>query len=177
MEENTYSSIRTFLKGRFRTLPDTSSPPLAHATASPLLGEPAISREEFMEQARLPETVAAFLCRMDTKLDAILAALHAEKLEQDFPHPLEVLEISAQQLLLRSPLPLAQGDCLEVVLQLGQADFVTASGIGSINAMRRAASGTVFDFRFTRLPEEEREKIIRFVFQEERKALREKRLG
>ena len=136
-----------------------------------------VSRETFLEHSRLPEAVNTFLCQMDRKLDAILAAMRTERLEQDFPHEMDVRQISADRLFFQSPLPLAEGDCLEVLLHLNQTTFATACGIGVVKELQQSASGTHFVFAFTRLCEDEQEKIIRFVFQEERKALREKWLG
>lgn len=177
MDNASYSSIKTFVRGRFRPLADRDSPALASAGGlSGFQGAP-LGRETFLENTRLPEPVSAFLCQMDAKLDAILAAMHSKRLEQDFPHALDISELSAVALVFQSPLPLAPGDCLEVLLYLNQSSFSTASGIGVIKELRHGASGTSFVFAFTRLHEDEQEKIIRFVFQEERKALREKRLG
>ena len=177
MDNAKYSSIKTFLHGRFRTLTDRDSPALASAGGLSVFQDAPLSRETFLENTRLPQSVSAFLCQMDAKLDAILAAMHTKRLEQDFPHALDVLEISADALVFQSPLPLAAGDCLEVLLYLNQSNFSTACGIGVVKELRRTASGSSFTFAFTRLHEDEQEKIIRFVFQEERKALREKRLG
>ncbi len=170
-EKPAYAGIDTYLKGRFRPLEGPDDP--AHSPLGTLSG--AAAREEFMAASNLPEPVSRFLCQLDIKLDAILADMRSAGLEQDFPHALTVSRISASDLTFTTSVPVAPGDWLEVVLTLGQGGVFTASGIGRVTAMT-AGRDPVFSFVFTRLTEEEREKIIRFVFSEERKVLREKRL-
>ncbi len=171
-EKTVYSSIDTYLKGRFRPLSGPDDPALSPVGA--VAG--GSIREEFMAASHLPEPVNRFLCQMDIKLDSILAGMRSASLEQDFPHILTVSRISASELAFAADVPVAPGDWLEVVLNLGQGGLFAASGVGEVKAMARTSSGSVFTFVFFRLPEEEREKIIRFVFSEERKNLREKRL-
>ena len=165
-----YAEIATYLRGRFRTL----SGPDDHARAQMDTLPSGISREEFLAASTLPDAVNTFLLQLDAKVDMLLAGAHASSLEQDFPHALEVLTISASRLEFTAGLPLAQGDWLEAVVKLGVA---TASGIGSVTARNVDKDGTpVFTLTFTKIKEEEREKIIRYVFREERRLLRETRL-
>ena len=168
-----YAEILTYLRGRFRTLngPDDQ----AYAQLNALPNGP--TREEFLAASPLPDAVNKFLLQLDTKVDALLAALHSSGLEQDFPYTMEIQSISASRLQFTSPQPLAAGDWLEVVVDFRQAGIITASGIGQVTERNVDRDGTpVFTFSLTRIHEEEREKIIRYVFKEERRLLREQRL-
>lgn len=167
-----YASIDTHLRGRFRPLAGPDDPALTPTGLLP----GGVTREEFMAAGYLPEAVGRFLCQLDMKLDALLAGMRSAGVERDFPHALTVSHISASGLRFATDVPVARGDWLEVVLDLGLGGMFTASGIGVVREMPRTARGLEFSFAFSRLAEEEREKIIRFVFSEERKALREKRL-
>ena len=167
-----FAEIPTYLRGRFRTL--NSPADQAYAQINTLPAGP--SREEFLAASTLPDAVNKFLLQLDTKMDALLTALYSSSLEQDFPHAMEILTISAAKLDFTTTLPLAPGDWLETVIYFGQAG-TTASGIGNITARNVDRDGKpVFALSFTRIQEEEREKIIRYVFKEERRLLRETRL-
>ncbi|MDL2210562.1 PilZ domain-containing protein [Desulfovibrio sp. OttesenSCG-928-O18] len=168
-----YAQIATYLRGRFRSLKGPEDH--AYAPLSALPSGP--SREEFMAASTLPDAVNRFLLQLDVKVDAILAGMQHSAMEHDFPHELEILTISASCLDFTTSLPLAPGDWLEVVVNFRQAGAFTASGIGKVTARRVEKDGTaVFSFSFTRILEEDRERIIKYVFKEERRQLRETRL-
>lgn len=168
-----YAGIATYLRGRFRTLSGCDDDAYAPLHTLP----PGQSREEFMAASTLPDAVAKFLFQLDEKVDAILAGMQAPSLEQDFPYSMEIHRLSAGGFEFTSVSPLAPGDWLEVVIVFRQAGLATAAGIGEITARRVEKGGTpVFSFAFSRIQEEEREKIIRYVFKEERRLLRESRL-
>ena len=165
-----YASARAYLRGRFRPLDGPDSPALTPAggfTSSAV-------RDDFLANSTLPEIVTRFLAQMDMKLDALLAAYNETNLARDFPHELEVHSISAGGLELATTLPLAPHDFLEVYFQISHSFFSVVSGVGEILRRRETPEGARFDFVFTRLGENEREHIIRFVFHEERKALRKR---
>lgn len=171
--ESGYTRITTYLRGRFRMLqgPDDH----AYATISSLPAD--TGRQDFLAASSLPDAVNKFLCQLDAKMDAILTGMNAATQEQDFPHAMEILAIGAAGLEFTTALPAAPGDWLEVIVTFRQAGALTAAGIGTITARRVEEDGTpVFSFSFTRIMEEEREKIIRYVFGEERRQLRETRL-
>lgn len=175
MEPNTatYAEIKTYLRGRFRALngPDDQ----AYAPLDTLATDSA--RMEFLSASPLPDQVNTFLLRLDAKLDALLAASYSSSLEKDFPHTMEIRSISASRLYITTNVPLALNDWLEVVVDFRQSGFAATSGIGKVTARDKDKDGTpFFVFSFTRIREEEREKIIRYVFKEERRLLRETRL-
>ncbi len=167
-----YAGIETYLRGRFRPLngpEDQAYAPLDIISSGSAHGE-------FLAASPLPDAVNKFLLHMDAKLDALLGALSASTLEKDFPHTMEITSISASKLRFATDVPLAPGDCLEIVVTFRQTGVVS-SGIGQVTAREKDASGApFFVFAFTRIREEEREKIIRYVFKEARRLLRETRL-
>lgn len=172
MNNRSYVSVRTFLRGRFRPLEGPDDAPISPAggfTSSAI-------RDDFLANATLPEVVTRFLAQMDMKLDALLAAHNEQNLSKDFPHGMDIHEISADRLTVSTPLPLAPGDHIEVYFQITHPFFTIVSGVGRVIRRKETTRGEFFDIEFTRLHEEEREKIIRFVFNEERKALRRQRL-
>lgn len=168
-----YVMARTYQRGRFRLM----GHPDERARAYPGLPDSGYTREDFTAASPLPEAVTAFLCRLDDKIDAVLAGMAAAALEQDFPYTMEVLAIGASGMEFTAKEPLAPGDFLEAAVQFRHDGFFTVSGIGSVTAFRAEKDGTpVFSFSFSRIREEDRERIIRFVFKEERRLLRETRL-
>lgn len=168
-----YAEIVTYLRGRFRPLNGPNDQ--AYAQLDTVQAGP--SHEEFLAASPLPDAVNKFLVQLDTKVDALLAAMCSTSMEQDFPHTMEIRSISASKLHFATTAPLAPGDWLEVIASFRQSAFDTASGIGKVTARKVDKDGApFFEFSFTRIREEEREKIIRFVFKEERRLLRETRL-
>jgi hypothetical protein len=136
----------------------------------------AHARSEGMR--RLPDVVARFLSDMDRKLDAILGLLQRESLARDFPHQGRVTRISAEQVVLECREPLAPGDLLELALMRDHAPL--ASGIARVDGARqRSVDGGsapgAYDVSFVRLRADDREAIIRCIFQENRRIIRQSR--
>jgi hypothetical protein len=168
-----YARISTYVRGQFRLLNGPDDHALAQLTTLPA----GPGREEFMAASTLPEAVNGFLCQLDMKMDALLAGMWHSALDQDFPHRMEILSLSASSLEFTATQPLALGNWLEIIIHFKQMGMFTAAGIGNITAQGTQKDGApVFAFAFTRILEEEREKIIKHVFQEERRLLRKTRL-
>lgn len=167
-----YTTVATYLHGLFRPLngPDDR----AHAQGNTVLANSA--REDFLASSTLPEAVNRFLLQLDAKLDAVMALLSAPSLERDFPHAMEIFSLSAAGLEFTTRTPLAPGDWLELVIQINQSGVATAAGIGQVKARRLEGGKPLFSLAFTRIAEDERDKIISHVFREERRLLRETRL-
>ncbi|CAK7071022.1 MAG: hypothetical protein DELT_01883 [Desulfovibrio sp.] len=173
MSGSEYVSIQTYLRGVFRPLSGPDDP--AYAQLNTLPSAPL--RNEFANTSPLPETVTKFLFQMDVKLDAILAGMLHSSVKEDFPHALEILSVSASGMEFTADEPLAPGDWIEVIIYFRQGGSATASGIGSVTSRKEGKDGRpVFSFSFSRILEDDREKIIGFVFKEERRQLRESRL-
>ena len=168
-----YAEIATYLRGRFRTLRGPDDQALAAINTLPS----GPGRDEFTAASPLPEAVTRFLVQLDAKVDAILAGIHASSIEADFPHGMEIHTISASHIAFITDMPLAPGDWLEVIVNFRQTGIATASGVGKITTRNIDKDGvSVFSLSFTRIAEDEREKIIHYVFQEERRLLRKTRL-
>ena len=167
-----YTRIATYLRGRFRPLDGPDETAYAPLFA---LSSHGVTRNEFAEASELPEAVTKFLIQLDMKIDALLANTRSSALENDFPCTMELSCISANGFDFTSAEPLAAGDWLEAVIPF--SDVGTAAGIGRVTARQVTPNGTsIFSFAFSRIQEEEQEKIIRYVFKEERRLLRETRL-
>lgn len=168
-----FKQIDCFLRGRFRLLEDPAEQPLAPRTAWNVTRV----HEEFSANTPFPGAVTDFLLRMDAKLDAILNAINGPALEEDFPHIMEIQSIGANSLTFTSPLPLAREDCLEFLLTLDQIWAAKASGIGKIVSREvQPESLPLLVLEFYRIDEEDREKIIQYIFTEERRQLRHSRM-
>ena len=170
--QETFSSIECYLRGHFRMLETADSPAFAQIT--PMHGQGA--REKFAATSPFPDTITKFLCQMDEKLDTILSVLHSTAIETDFPHTFEVFSISATQLRGATKLPVAKNDYLEIVVHVPLLSIMAISGIGRITEVQCRHDRQFFTFFFTRIDENDREAIIRFVFHSERKALRQTRI-
>lgn len=168
-----YAEITTYLRGRFRPLNGPNDQPYAQLNTI----QAGLSHEEFLAASTLPDAVNKFLLQLDTKVDALLTAMCSSSIEQDFPQTMEIHAISASKLHFTTNAPLAPGDWLEVIVNFHQGGIDSASGIGNVTGRKVDKDGApFFEASFTRIHEEEREKIIRFVFKEERRLLRETRL-
>jgi hypothetical protein len=149
---------------------------------------------------RPPEALLDFLLEMDRKLDAILGCLHRESLRETFPGEGWITALSADHLTLETTSPLDGGGQLELALILEEFPprvvVVTATveaetaksppGTGPVpKKTGTEAEGTAADpegagLRAFRLAyacarEEDQETLIRCIFQEERRLLRQRK--
>ncbi|GHV52021.1 hypothetical protein FACS1894206_00030 [Deltaproteobacteria bacterium] len=169
-----YAPIRTYLRGHFRVLDGPEDNARAHMNTLPV----SSTREEFMAASPFPEAVSRFWAQLDMKVDALLAGMQSSAMERDFPYGLEICSLSASAFEFSTVEPVVPGDWLEVIIPFRQTGVLTASGIGNVTARKAEKDGVaIFSFSFTRIQEEEREKIMRFVFKEQRRHLRKSRLA
>ncbi len=168
-----YARVTTHFFGRFRVLNSHSEPQIC---AGAFCSTGHAVREIFASQSQLPESVTKFLLELDNKLESVLGILRKDALEELFSHKMRVLDISAGGIVMQTDFPLEIGQYLEVVLHMGDFPFRMASGVGRIirHADKGGNKGLVLEF--TDLREEDREEIIHYVFQEERRKLRKQRL-
>ncbi len=171
-QDQRYAAISVYMRGRYRPLEGPDAPSLAPGGGF----ASSAARDAFQNNAHLPEEVTRFLVAMDLKLDALLTALMEDALARDFPHPMDILTISAGGIRFTAAEPLAPGDFIELFFQITHPFFSVVSGIGQVVKKTDTPPGSLYDLTFTRLEDEAKEKIIRLVFHEERKILR-KRLG
>ncbi len=136
--------------------------------------------EELVTQGKLSAPLAHFLVELDRKLNVIISHLQKDTLQDDFPHTGFVTDLSPNEIALECKEPLAPGDYCEVVFILQAYPLQIASGICRITDVLAKApvchpQYSSFNAVFTRLREEDKEAIIHFIFQEERRRIRQQK--
>lgn len=152
-----------------RKVSSMDTPPL-FSGAAPI--EP-MQADQMLRSAKLPEAVTSFLVNMDRKLDRVLALLSEDNLKEDFPLSLEVREISAAGMKIKTVPPLKPGTLLEVVIVLSRHPLVMAGAKGQVVGVDGDTELRRVEFKNIR--EDDREAIIRYVFQAQREQIRTKR--
>lgn len=165
--ERTFARIDTTLKGYIRLLPQGRFQPLfcgLQSTAGLQVPETV--------QAELPDGLIQYLRSMDEKLNSLLTLLTQQSLQEDFPIPAVVHDISGAGLRFSSPHDFAIGDQLEMVVALGHQAQGLAGTTGVIIRRDERDGQTLWAFGFKELRDLEREKIIQFVVARQREELR-----
>lgn len=172
-----FISVSTMIKGRFRLADSAGSPMLgtgAAASASTVL------REEALLSARQNDAVMRFLIEMDRKLDAILGLLQRDSLAADFPEEGRIVRLSGSGLALECRRPLAVGQHMELLLLLEEMPVRLLSVMTRVEAARPGEAVTgpdskAYDMAYVHMREEDREAVVRFVFSEQRKMIRQRK--
>ena len=169
-----YLSVPTVLKARFRKARDAQSArclPVRKASGTSPLSEDALAA------SRLSSELVRFLIEMDRKLDAILGYLERETLTDDFPLEGTVVELGGSGLVLESKEPLAPGQSIELLLVLEALPLRMVSLVARVEEIlpdfiTEEGPGAVYQLGFVFLDAEDREIVIQYVFQEERRRIR-----
>lgn len=126
------------------------------------------------------DSIARFLVEMDRKLDAVLTHLQRESIVENFPHEGLILELSGGGLVLESFHPLTPGDFMELLILPDDYQQRPISVMAEVT--RKSPEGhevaeghTAYSVRYTCISEEDREQVIQFVFQEERRQIRRRK--
>lgn len=174
---DTYLSVNTMSRCRFRIANSADSPQLFTGTAA---SPTASLREELLTSTRQQEVVLRFLAELDRKLDAVLTLLQTETLVQEFPHEGHAVELNGTSLRFECSTPLADGAYLEMLLMLEEFPLRVVSILGKVVAVDEASAlpcmhSSAYAFDFISLAEDDREAIIRYMFSEERKRIRQQK--
>lgn len=166
-----YVSVPTLFKGRFRKVEIGAQ----HRWCITGTSENTF-RQDALALARQDSTMR-FLVEMDRKLDSILSLLQRDFIEADFPHEGHILELSASGLVLECVEPLSPGYAMELLLILGGYPMRLLSVMAEVTEQVRGFSlvnpgGRTYRVSYVCQSEEDREAIIGFVFQEDRKRIR-----
>ena len=124
--------------------------------------------------------IIEFLMRMDEKLDQILSILaDNEDCNQQFHHGLGV-DISATGMGIITDIPVVPKQTIQAKIVLSQLPFICLDVTGEIIQVMPAAkidkSMHHIGIQFLDLSPSDKEKIIKCVFQNERAAIRERKL-
>lgn len=172
-EQRAYSRITTYMKGRMRVLVSESEQPKFTGFSLP---ESPVDNTT-LANAHIPEALVSFLLDLDAKLNAILAHLKQDRLHDDFPLLTEILELSGAGVRCVDEGVLQVGDHVELILFLSEFPLRVAGALGRVLRKEQDKDGrAVCALEFTRLREDDLEKIVQHVFVEERRRIRTMRL-
>jgi hypothetical protein len=164
-------SVPTSFKCRFR-FTEAGAVPRWVGTPG---GESAFIKDA-LSLARSDNTMR-FLMEMDRKLDVILAYMQRESIEADFPGEGRVLELAHAALAMESGESLEIGRHMEVLLMPEGYPRRLISVLAKVmadmpNKPRSDPARKVYALAYQCFSEEDREAIIAFLFQEDRKRIR-----
>jgi hypothetical protein len=168
-EKRTFSRVATSIKGYIRRLEsDRSMPESLDAS----FFRPDVHTPDLAD-SNLHEDVVAFLKAMDTKLDMLVDYINRGRLQREYPANVRVTQLSGSGLIFETDLDISDWPALEIVLLLSRYPLNLAAAAGKIRANEDGA----WVMEFTRLRESDLEKIVKFVFHEERELIREQKWG
>ena len=163
-----FNAVDARVRGKFRIMPSSDDLPKIY-----LGGEQKPMGYEELAQSKLPEAVINFLIGMADQLNYIAALMEKNSLEEEFPHELDGCRISGSGLAFYADQPLEIGAYLEVLLTLNSLPLKMAGAIGRVVKKENTPQGDKYSFQFTRISETNLDAIVHFVFQEQRKSIRE----
>lgn len=163
-----FSAVDARVRGKFRIMPSADDLPMVS-----LGGEHKPAGYEELAQSHLPEAVINFLVGMSNQINYIAALLEKKALDEEFPHTLDACRISGSGLDFYTEHALAKGDYLEVMLTLTSLPLQMAGVIGKVANIEATPQGQKYSLQFTRISEPNLDAIVHFVFQEQRKSIRE----
>ncbi|UZP68506.1 PilZ domain-containing protein [Desulfovibrio mangrovi] len=173
MEQRAYSRIRLFMKGRVRLLATESESP--RFTGFSLPEAPVDGKT--LANAHIPEALVSFLLDMDAKLNAVLAHLKQDRLQDDFPLWTEIYELSGAGIRCLDTGDLNVGDHVEIILFLSEFPLRVAGAMGRVLRKEQGNDGRPqCAIEFYRIHEDDLEKVVQHVFVEERRRIRTMRL-
>lgn len=167
--ERTFARVDTALKGYLRVLPPGRFAPLFACTqtgTSPQLSENA--------QSSLPDGLGQYLRVMDEKLDTILSILTRQTLQEDFPVPVLIHDISGAGLRFSADREFELGQGVEVVIALSSQVRTLAGTPGVVIREEEHQGQRLWAMEFKDIRDSEREKIIQFVVARQREQIRER---
>lgn len=174
-QRDTYTSIAAQFPVWIRKLPDGDS-------ASVYQEYTAFAHDslESSLSSNLPESVATFLIEMNNKLDSILGMLSIDELRQAFPIETRCTLVGGSGLTFQSDEPFEDGMYVEAVLVLCRIPLRLAGAIGKLSSNDQQQSPSdsgnqLWRLDFTRIRERDLEMVIRFVIEEERRLIRQKK--
>lgn len=169
-----FSRVRTRIDALLRRLDSPDAPQLFHETV--LLPD---VRNIFVGST-IPKEIADFLTALDAKLDTLVSMASRERLEQDFPIRADIHEISGNGFRFHTTEHVEPGEYFEAVLFLSRMPLRLSSAVGMVQDLRQVGAESKCSpqwiFEFTRIREQDLDAVVQFVFQQERRAIRERKL-
>ncbi len=173
-DKRSYSRVPVYFQASYRCLNSPDEPQICPRQQG--ADDGGGSGSFGLSGSGLPAELARFLVNLDAKLDSVLALLQKDSLNEFFPGRLMVVELSAAGLLVQSD-ALKLGDFIELVMYLSEFPPCIASGIGRIIRLGPVRSGgQTLAVQLLNLRDSDRERIVRYVFKEERERIRGEKL-
>ena len=163
-----FNAVDTRVRGKFRIMPSADDLPMIS-----LGGEHKPDGYEELAKSHLSEAVINFLIGMSNQINYIASLLEKKALDEEFPHALEGCRISGSGLGFYTQQTLSVGDHIEVLLTLNSLPLQMAAVIGKVVKKENTPQGDKYSLQFTRISETDLDAIVHFVFQEQRKSIRE----
>lgn len=171
MEQAASPSAEVRLRAHIRRATSPDAQPRTWGAPESAAGPPPDLAETTLHPA-----LAAFLTAMSAKLDMLLGYLSQAQLGADYD-PAEVLEIGEQGLALAKAQGLEPGQPLEIVVVLSDYPLQMVSAVGVAGDTAQRQGEAVRLVRFSSIREEDLERIVQFVFKEERARIRRNKWG
>ena len=170
-----YLSVPTLLKARFRMVEHAES--ARYWTRRKASGGSSALRDELLSTSRLSDELTRFLVEMDRKLDIILSFVEQENMLDDFPLEGKAVQLSGAGVVLETRELLSPGDHMELLLILEELPMRMVSVIAAVQdapdiPVISGPRNIPYRAVFAALDEEDRENIIQYVFQEDRRRIR-----
>jgi hypothetical protein len=170
--ERSFARVDAALRGYLRILPANGFTSLFTCTQ-------AGTQQQLSEtaQSALPDGLGQYLRVMNEKLDAILSLLTRQTLQEDFPVPILIHDISGAGLRFSADREFELGQGVEIVVALGNQTRTLAGTLGVIIHAEELHEERVWAVEFKDMRDSEREKIIQFVVATQREQIRERHLA
>ncbi|EFI34632.1 type IV pilus assembly PilZ [Desulfonatronospira thiodismutans ASO3-1] len=168
-QDRKYSRVNTRIKAYMRRTVFDDSLPLFSST---LVGDTDDHAVKNLYGSHLPRELINFLQQMDEKVNMILSLINRETIQADFPLQGEVLEISGAGLKFTSQEDFEEGENMEMVLLLSQVPLRIVGMVGRIHRCEKVQGVPVWAVQYASIRDVDREKIVQFVFQEQREHIR-----
>ena len=174
-----FVAVPTMLRGMFRVVADPEAPRRSIGLACT---GGTVFREEALVQAHQNDPLIRFLIEMDRKLDTIMGLLQRDSLEADFSDSGWIVELSGSGLVLECGKKLQTGEHLELIMTLEEFPLRLLSVTAHVEeilpvACRSGPSGNVYAITYACMRDEDREAVIRYVFSQHRKLIRQQKSG
>ncbi len=168
-QERNYSRVETRIKAYARIIPFTDAKPVFTGCFACDVQEQSTKS---LYGSHIPRELVNFLKGMDEKLNMILSLLSQGSIQDDFPISAEVIEISGAGLQFVSKSGFNVQDSVEMALILSQFPLKVVGVVGIIHRRLETNNVPVWVVKFTSVRDIDREKIVQFVFQEQREQIR-----
>lgn len=171
-------SVPTQLKSLFRLLDSTNAP--AYLRSGAAKPPSAAMQDSVGQSSQSADPVLRAIAELDRKLDAVIGLLQREALHADFPLEGRVAALSSSGLTLESKERLEPGCHMELVLLSDDYYSRNMSVMAEVTSVRQEEArllpgGLAYDLTYIGLSEEDEDAIIRFIFSEERKRIRQQK--